>query len=127
MQVSVNTVVQISDPVLLDILNVAINGGCEGWATVSEKRQGVDSPHQFVSAKFTSRSDSAFAMHVTMREIGMGIEAALFHGTGGTIPKAIKAQILRVVANDDATEVDLGVANFVVRSVMNRFAYAHAA
>lgn len=111
----ITTTVSLSNEVVLDILNVAINGGCESWAHVAEKKTGVDG-HMYISAIFTSRDDAAVRRTVTGKEVATGIQRIL----AGDFPIAarVKERVLRIVANDDASEVDMEVAAGIVRAAV---------
>lgn len=124
MQVSLNTLVEVSNEVLLEILNVAINGACASWATISERRPQQPSPH-YTHCVFTPIADRGAAVVVSVREIAQGIEHAL-SGKAQT-PNDIRRKILRIVADNDVTEVDLAVADHVVRALVHRMEYAIAA
>ena len=104
MSIPIHITIHLSIPTALEILNVAINGGCESWAHITEKQSGPEDRHVYTSAKFTSRANSAVCMTVSEREVATGIQRVLDNGF--PIAPAVKKNILRAVANNDAGEVD---------------------
>lgn len=116
MSIPIHITIHLSIPTALEILNVAINGGCESWAHITEKQSGPEDRHVYTSAKFTSRANSAVCMTVSEREVATGIQRVLDNGF--PIAPAVKKNILRAVANNDAGEVDTEAADSVVRAVL---------
>lgn len=116
MLLPLQTTARLSKNVVLEILNVAINGACERWADVSEKvRDLAEFPH-FSSAKFSLIADPSKSMTVSTREVAAGIQRLLTEGypCAGTV----KQKVLRIVANDDTTEIDIEAASSIVRAAM---------
>lgn len=113
----ITTTVILSNMVVLDILNVAINGGCETWADVTEKKTG-EYPHIYISAKFSPRADAAACMTVTAKEVTVGIQRIL--ADDFPISVGLKKRILRIIANNDASQVDMETAACIVRAAMMR-------
>jgi hypothetical protein len=76
-KVSINTKVELSRLLVLDILNVALKGGCESWATITEEAQSVTDAPLFESAHFMDRERPQFGATVSTAEVGAGIDALL--------------------------------------------------
>lgn len=116
MLLPIQTTTHLSKFVANEILSVAINGACERWADITETvRDLAEWPH-FRSAKFSLMSDPSKSMTVSTREIAAGIQRLLTEGypCAGTV----KEKVLRIVANNDTTEVDTEAASSIVRAAM---------
>lgn len=114
-RVRVETTVDLSPAVALDILNVAINGGCERWPNVSDKVQHETTPF-YVGATFSRKDNHSARMTVTSEEVATAIQMILSDDYSESA--RTKRRLLRILANDDASEVDLETASSIVRAAM---------
>lgn len=116
MRLSIQTTTRLSNIVALEILSVAVNGACERWAVVtSTVRDSADWP-LFSSATFSPIADPSKAMTMSTREIAAGIQRLLTDGY--PCAETVKEKVLRIVANNDTTEVDTEAASSIVRAAM---------
>lgn len=113
--VSINTKVELSRLLALDILNVAVKGGCESWATVKDEAESVLDAPLCESAHFIDRERPEFGATVSLAEIAAGINVLL--GKQST-PQWLRMRLLRAVINNDTAEVDTSVASAVVLAVV---------
>ena len=113
MRFSITTTAHLSVSVALDVLNVAINGGCEAWAIVTDKRPGPEI-YLYESAKFCSRAEPSVCMTVTIKDVTAGIQKIL--DGGFPVTEKVKKRVLRVIANNNTTEVDIETADSIVRA-----------
>lgn len=113
--VSINTKVELSRLLALDILNVAVKGGCESWATVTEEAESVPDAPLCESAHFMDRERPEFGATVSAAEIAAGIDVLLCKPS---TPQWLRMRLLRAVVNNDTAEVDTAVASAVVLAVV---------
>ena len=113
--VLINTKVELSRLLALDILNVALRGGCDSWATITEEAQSASDAPLSESAYFMDRERPEFGSTVSTAEVGAGIVALL--GKPNT-PEWLRMRLLRAVINNDITEISPSVASAVVLAVV---------
>lgn len=104
----------LSTEVAFEILNVGINGGVDAWATVTEKLRRENSP-MCSAARFSSRSKSELSAVLGVAEVVQGIQLVVEDGF--PIQPHVRAKVLRVLANNSLAEIDLEVADCILRAV----------
>lgn len=116
MLLPIQTTARLSNLVALEILNVAINGACERWAEVTEAVRDMAQWPNFGSAKFSLLADPSQGMTVTAKEVAAGIQHLLTEGY--PCAGAMKQKVLKIVANDEISEVDAEAASSIVRAAI---------
>jgi hypothetical protein len=116
MLLPIQTTACLSTLVAYEILNVAVNGGCERWADVTEKEQDMAHFPAYKSAKFSLIGAPGTSMTVSVSEIAAGIQHLLTEAYPCAGP--LKKKVLRIVANNDASEVDVEAASSILRAAM---------
>lgn len=116
MLLPIQTTARLSKQVINEILSVAINGACERWAIVSERERNIPEFPHFASAKFSPINDPSKAMTVSPCEIAAGVQRLLTEAY--PCAGAVKEKVLRIVANDDLSEIDMEAASSIVRAAM---------
>lgn len=114
MLLPIQTTVELAPDVAREILNVAVRGGCEGWAeTLGLERDALNS-HLCVRASIIAR-DGSLSGVVGIDDVVRGIGRLL---ANPDTPVAIRRLMLRVVVDNDGGAVCGDLAGHVVREAL---------
>ena len=103
------------DALVLEFLSVAVSGGSAHWADITEQRRDMARFPLYASARFTERA-SGFSTIISKDVVGAGIARLVADSAG--VPQGVREKVLRALVNQGGGEVDMEMADYVVRAAM---------
>ena len=112
----ITTTLFLTDPFCREIVNLAICGASDEWAEISDLKANTDATFTYISATFTDRNNPTMCKVITEKSILVGVDRIL----SGAYPIApfLKHQLLLCIVNDDASDMQMPVADHIVRAAM---------
>jgi hypothetical protein len=115
MHIAINTTLSLPSALAVEFVSMAVSGGSGSWADITEVRRDMAHYPRYASARFTERAGGINAV-ISKDEIAIGIQRVL--ADLERVPLKVREKILRALVNQDASGVDVEMADYVVRAVV---------